>query len=80
MEVITRYAATTLIETWAYLSEKSQMYTPLVQKQWETLVPLRAQVVHKATGSMRDLKRLLKPGQEQDRIVSLSALTSTSIR
>jgi hypothetical protein len=47
-----------------------KMYTPLVQKQWETLVPLRAQVVHKATASMRDLKRILKPGQEQDRIVS----------
>jgi hypothetical protein len=46
------------------------MYTPLVQKQWETLVPLRAQVVHKATASMRDLKRILKPGLEQDRIVS----------
>lgn len=60
----------------ADVMDVSKVYAPLVQKQWETLVPLRAQVVHKATASMRDLKRLLKPGQEQDRIVSLFPATS----
>ncbi|KAI5451411.1 hypothetical protein NCC49_001717 [Naganishia albida] len=54
--------------------ENNKVYAPLVQKQWETLVPLRAQVVHKATASMRDLKRLLKPGQEQDRITFVQTL------
>ncbi|KAJ9121715.1 hypothetical protein QFC22_002335 [Naganishia vaughanmartiniae] len=52
----------------------NNVYTPLVQKQWEALVPLRSQVVLKATSSMRDLKRSLRPGQEQDRITFIQTL------
>ncbi|KAJ9102517.1 hypothetical protein QFC21_002917 [Naganishia friedmannii] len=57
----------------------NNVYTPLVQKQWETLVPLRSQVVLKATSSMRDLKRNLRPGQEQDRIIFIQTLLAVML-
>ncbi|KAJ9096589.1 hypothetical protein QFC19_007121 [Naganishia cerealis] len=59
--------------------EYNNVYTPLVQKQWETLVPLRGQVVLKATSSMRDLKRSLRPGQEQDRITFIRILLAVML-
>lgn len=54
-----------------------QTFLPLVQKQWEILLPLRGQIVERATTSLRDRAvEPLEPKEAQN--VSVQAIEQSS--
>ncbi|WVF65857.1 hypothetical protein IAT40_000594 [Kwoniella sp. CBS 6097] len=59
-------------------NEQNSAYLPLLQKQWETLLPFRAQIVQRATASLRT-KDKLDPKSLSETLLSIILLDNLPI-
>ncbi|OCF31631.1 hypothetical protein I317_06120 [Kwoniella heveanensis CBS 569] len=59
-------------------TEQNSAYLPLLQKQWETLLPFRAQIVQRATASLRT-KDKLDPKSLSETLLSIILLDNLPI-
>ncbi|WVQ93491.1 hypothetical protein IAU59_000565 [Kwoniella sp. CBS 9459] len=59
-------------------SEQNSAYLPLLQKQWETLLPFRAQIVQRATASLRTEDKL-DPKSLSETLLSIILLDNLPI-